>query len=466
MRILITGGQIVRSTGVETADILTENGLIQKIAPNINARADRVIDASGCLVFAGFIDTHTHFDLDLGVTVTADNFSTGTRAALVGGTTTVLDFATQDRGMSCRDALDLWHKKAQGSSCNYGFHMALSEWNAARAAELPELVRQGVTSLKMYMVYDAMRVDDGKIYRALKQAAEHGCLVGVHCENYDLLQARTAELLAAGETAPSAHPISRPGAVEAEGVSRLMYTAQLADAPVWVVHLSTAEGLAQAERARARGQQVLLETCPQYLCLTDACYSEPDAAKFVMSPPLRKPADIDALLGALQRDEIDVIGTDHCSFTMAQKAIGADFSKIPNGGAGVQNRAEIVYTYGVRAGKMSLVQMAETLSETAARYFGMYPRKGLLREGADADIVIFDPDCPHEISHRTNLHNCDNSPYEGIVALGKTRHVILGGKLAVEDGKVIASGLGQFVHRGAGEMFLRHCGLDPQSRAQ
>jgi len=454
MRILIQNGQIIRASGIETADILTENGRIAQIAPRLSERADEVIDASGCLVFAGFIDTHTHFDLDLGVTVTADNFDTGSCAALIGGTTTVLDFATQDRGSTMQDALDLWHKKARGASCNYGFHLAVSEWNEARAAELPAMVRQGVTSLKMYMVYDAMRVDDGKIYTALKQAAAHGCLIGVHCENYDLLQARTAELLAAGNISPAAHPLSRPNAVEAEGVARLMYLAQLADAPVWVVHLSTAEGLQEAERARARGQNIVLETCPQYLCLTDDRYLDADAAKFVMSPPLRKEEDIAALLSALQRGEIDVIGTDHCSFSMAQKAIGSNFSKIPNGGAGVQNRAELVYTFGVRAGKMSLPQMAAILSENAARIFGMYPQKGVLQKGADADIVVFDPDCPHEISWRTNLHNCDNSPYEGIRALGKTRDVILGGTLAVRRGEVIAAGLGRFVHRGAGESFL------------
>ena len=451
MRILIAGGQIVRATGVETADILTDNGLIVKIAPKISEQADKVIDAFGCLIFPGFIDTHTHFDLDLGVTTTADDFITGTKAALVGGTTTVLDFATQDRGMTMMEALALWHKKAQGSSCHYGFHMAVSDWTEAHTAQLPDLVRCGVTSLKMYMVYDAMRVDDGKIYIALKQAAALGCLIGVHCENYDLLQARTAELLAAGKISPAAHPLSRPNAVEAEGVARLMYIAQLAQTPVWVVHLSTAEGLEEGERARVRGQEICLETCPQYLCLTDIHYADIDAAKFVMSPPLRKGADRTALWGAIERNVIDVIGTDHCSFTMTQKALGADFSKIPNGGAGVQNRAELIYTYGVCAGKMTLPQMAAVLSENAAQRFGMYPHKGVLAEGADADIVVFDPNCPHIISQRSNLHNCDNSPYEGLHAQGKARDVVLGGELAVEQGKLIAPGLGKFVHRGASE---------------
>lgn len=453
MRIQIRNGALVGTSGIQHEDILIENGVIASIRPNLNVDGARVIDASGCFVFPGLIDTHTHFDLDLGVTKTADDFITGTRAAVLGGTTTVLDFATQDRGMTMQDALSLWHRKAEGASCNYGFHMAISEWNDARRREIPEMVRQGVTSFKMYMVYDNMRLSDGAMYEALKAMAACGCIAGVHCENYDLLQARIRELHAAGDHSPAAHVLSRPNTVEAEGVARLMRIAELAGTPVWVVHLSTKEGLEEARRARARGQRILLETCPQYLVLTDDCYLAPDADKFICSPPIRKRPDCDALWNALAKNEIDVIGTDHCSFTMAQKALGGgDFAKTPNGGVGVQNRMQLLYTYGVEAGRITATQLAAEASENAAKLFGMYPRKGILAEGSDADIVIYDPRGDGVISYKTNAHNCDNSPYEGMHVRGRVRDVFVGGVQAVSDGKLIESGLGSFVARGQGSL--------------
>lgn len=449
MRILIRNGLVVGDGGAVSADVLTEDGTILRVAPQIGEAHDVCIDAAGCYVMPGFIDTHTHFDLDLGTTVTADNFVTGTRAAVLGGTTTVLDFATQDRGMTMQDALDLWHKKAQGSSCNYGFHMAVSEWNDARIGEIPSMIRQGVTSFKMYMVYDAMRVDDGAIYDALRRTAAEDCIIGVHCENYDLLRQRILECRAAGLSGPTAHPLSRPNIVEAEAVARLMRIAELAEAPAWVVHLSTREGLEEARRARLRGQEVYLETCPQYLVLDDSAYASEDGARFVLSPPLRKPADAEAILTAMAQDEIDVIGTDHCSFTMAQKALGEDdFTKIPNGGAGVQNRAALIHTCAVQTGRMTVAQMAEQLSGNAARIFGMYPKKGCIAEGSDADIVIFDPKAERTISWRTNAHNCDNSPYEGMRTVGAARDVIVNGVLAVQNGTLVQEGAGRYVFRG------------------
>lgn len=448
MQILIKNGTVVRSTGRKQADILIKDGRIAKIAEKIDTVADHVIDAAGCYVFAGFIDTHTHFDLDLGVTVTADDFETGTKAAIVGGTTTVLDFATQDRGMTMHDALELWHKKAEKSSCNYGFHMAVSEWNDARKAEVDEMFQAGISSFKMYMVYDAMKVNDGQIYDAQKFIGSRGGIIGVHCENYDVLQARIAEEKAKGHMGPTAHPVSRPQAVEAEGVARLMRISELSGEPAWVVHLSTEDGLKEVRRARKRGVEVYAETCPQYFTLDVSRYADPDGAKFVMSPPLREARDRAAILDGMKRRDIDFIGTDHCSFTMAQKALGKDdFSKIPNGGAGVQNRAELVYTYAVKTGAITLEQMALLLSERAARLFGMYPQKGVLRVGADADIVIFDPSDRHMISWKTNLHACDNSPYEGMEVLGRTRDVILNGEQVVENGRLIAPYRGQYVFR-------------------
>ncbi len=449
MRILIKNGTVVRSTGKRKADVLVKDGKIVKIAPEIESEADRVIDAAGCYVFAGFIDTHTHFDLDLGVTVTADDFETGTKAAVVGGTTTVLDFATQDHGMTMHDALDLWHKKADGrSSSNYGFHMAVSEWNDARKAEVDDMFRAGISSFKMYMVYDAMKVTDGQIYDAQKFIGSRGGVIGVHCENYDVLQARIAEEKAKGHMDPTAHPVTRPQAVEAEGVARLMRIAELSGYPAWVVHLSTADGLEEVRRARKRGVKVYAETCPQYITLDVSQYAEPDGAKYVMSPPLREARDRAAILDGMKKRDIDFIGTDHCSFTMAQKALGKDdFSKIPNGGAGVQNRAELVYTFAVKTGAITLEQMALLLSERAAKLFGMFPKKGVLRVGSDADIVIFDPNDAHTISYKTNLHACDNSPYEGIKVLGRTRDVIVNGELVVENGTLTKPYCGQYVFR-------------------
>ena len=448
MQILIQNGTVVRSAGRRKADILVRDGKIAKIAPKLNADADCVIDASGCYLFAGFIDTHTHFDLDLGVTITADNFETGTKAAVVGGTTTVLDFATQDHGMTMHDALDLWHKKAANSSCNYGFHMAVSEWNDARKAEVDDMFRAGVSSFKMYMVYDAMKVTDGQIYDAQKFIGSRGGIIGVHCENYDVLQARIAEEKAKGHLDPTAHPVTRPQAVEAEGVARLMRIAELSQMPTWVVHLSTADGLEEVRRARRRGVQVYAETCPQYITLDVARYADADGAKFVMSPPLREARDRAAILDGMRRRDIDFVGTDHCSFTMAQKALGRDdFSKIPNGGAGVQNRAELIYTYAVETGAITLEQMALLLSERAARLFGMYPQKGVLKVGADADIVVFDPHDAHTISWKTNLHACDNSPYEGMPVSGRVREVILNGELVVEGGELVKEHCGRYVFR-------------------
>ena len=448
MRILIKNASLVFEDRVEKGDLLTEGQRIVQVGGNIDAPADQVIDGSGCFVFPGFIDTHTHFDLEVGSTVTADDFVSGTKAAVVGGTTTVLDFATQERGMTMMDAFQKWSKKAEGSSCHYGFHMAVSEWNEDRIAEIPRMIENGVTSFKMYMVYDNMRVSDGQIYEAIQRLAKEDCIIGIHCENDDIIKARVRELKAAGKTSSRYHAVSRPNVVEADGVGRLMDAAYLAKGPAWVVHLSTKEGLAIARRARERGQEVYLESCPQYLVLEESMYDEPDGAKFVMSPPLRSKADQEALLKAMAAGEIDWIGTDHCSFTMAQKAAGKDdFSKTPNGGAGVQNRAEIVYTRAVKGGYIDMVAMGQLLSTRAAKLFGMYPRKGVLQAGSDADIVIFDPDAPHTIHMATNLHACDNSPYEGYEAAGMARDVILNGELVVETGKLIAAGRGEYVRR-------------------
>ncbi|MDL2217667.1 dihydropyrimidinase [Christensenellaceae bacterium OttesenSCG-928-M15] len=448
MRTLIKNGIVVNAAGKTQADVLVEDGAIVEVKADISPVGADIIDAAGCYVFPGFIDPHTHFDLDLSTMSTADDFQTGSRAAILGGTTTIVDFATQERGMTLNAALDKWHKKARVSNCNYGFHMALSEWNEALCNEMGDMAALGVTSYKMYMVYPALRVDDGEIYCAMKRARDLGALLSMHCENWDLLQRMIKEQHAKGIHGPEGHPLSRPAEVEAEAVNRYLRIAQLAQAPAYVVHLSTGEGLAYAKMLRERKRSIYLETCPQYLTLDDARYQDPDGAKYVMSPPLRKKEDNERLWEGLKLNEIDTLGTDHCSFTMTQKTHGNDdFSDIPNGSAGVQNRASLYYTYGVKAGIVTLEQMAAQLSQNAAKLFGMYPKKGKIEPGCDADIVVFDPNHRETISYKTLAHNCDNSPYEGMEVFGKAKHVLLGGEHAVNDSKLAKPGLGKYVKR-------------------
>ena len=448
MQTIIKNGTIVNAYGRRRADVLIEGDIIAAIGNDISAPEAEVIDATGCYIMPGFIDTHTHFDLDTGAALTADNFDTGSKAAILGGTTCILDFATQERDGSLQAALDEWHRKAEGSSCNYGFHMAIARWDDGVAAEMEDMSRQGVTSYKMYMVYDALKVDDGQIYAALKKAKEHGALIGIHCENWEVLQRKIAELKAEGITEPYGHPQSRPAEVEAEAVNRYMRIAQLAEAPAYVVHLSSAQGLAEAERARERGQEVYLETCPQYLLLTDERYRDADGAKFVMSPPLRKAGDNEALWNGLKEGKLDAIGTDHCSFTMEQKAMGAgDFSKIPNGSAGVQHRGQLIYTYGVCEGRITLEQMVKYLSEGAAKLFGMKDH-GEIAAGKAADIVVWDPLYQGRITDTEHAHNCDNSVYAGFAVQGRARDVILNGIHAVKCGELVQSGCGKYISRG------------------
>lgn len=447
MKTLIQNGTVVNRDGSRAADVLIENDRIVRVAPGI-ARGDaQIVDARGLYVMPGFIDTHTHFDLDLGFTKTADDFITGSKAAVLGGTTCVLDFATQEPDGTLEAALALWHEKAEGSSCNYGFHMAIARWDAHTEAELPRMSAAGVTSYKMYMVYDTLRVDDGSIYAALKAAAKENALLGVHCENWDVLRRMIPEVLARGVTGPEGHPLSRPAPVEAEAVGRLMRIAQLAGTPVYVVHLSTKEGLSEALRARARGQTVYLETCLQYLMLTDERYLQPDGAKFVMSPPLRTSADCDALWHGLKKGDVDFVGTDHCSFTMAQKARGRDdFSLTPNGSPGVQHRGELLYTFGVRAGIISLERMVETLSYAPSRLFGMEDR-GQIAAGMAADVVLWDPEAALCMTDTNSAHNCDNSPYAGFTVRGRARDVFVNGARAVENFALKQTGAGKFMHR-------------------
>ena len=445
--LLLRGGIAVTPEGCEPRDIYMENGKI--VSPGT---PDEIRDVTGMLLFPGFIDSPTHLQMPGSGTWTADDFATGTAAAVVGGTTVILDFATQDRGSTLTDALALWHSRADGHcSCDYGFHMAVTDWNEATRKELRTMPAAGVTSFKAYMAYDALRLTDDELRELLRETGRLGCPVGVHCELGDEVTARVAVLLSTGKTGPEYHPLSRPNAVEGDAVTRLMTLAAEAGGVPWVVHLSTAEGLEAIRRARSAGQRVLVETCPQYLTLTDSAYSEPDfaGAKYVCSPPLRSFEDMDALWGAAEDGEIDIISTDHCSFNFrGQKELGrGDFSKIPNGLPGIELRPALLWSCGVAEGCLRPEDMCRLLSEAPAKAFGLYPRKGCLTIGSDADIVVWDPNYRGTVRAENLETNCDYTPWEGFALSGRARQVYLRGELTAENGKCLVRGRGKYLRR-------------------
>lgn len=450
---IIQHGTLVLPDGLMQGDVAFENGVITRIAPAIEAGAgDAVCEAAGCLVFPGFIDAHTHLDMDSGTTVTADDFASGSRAAACGGTTTLVDFATQERGGTLRDALDAWHRKAEGKcACNYAFHMAVTDWNEQTRAELPQMFERGVTSFKAYYAYDNLRLDDAQMYDLLSALRPFGGVLGVHCENGTLVNRLQREQLEKGVTGPAGHPASRPPVVEAEAIRRLCAVAKLADSPVHIVHLSSAEGLEEVRRARAAGQKVWAETCPQYLLLDESRYHLEgfEGAKYVMSPPLRSPADREALRAAVLDGEIDTISTDHCSYRFSdQKTLGRDdFTKIPNGAPGIEHRPALIYTSFVASGLMTAAQMSRLLSENPAKLFGMWPRKGQLAQGADADMTVWDPRARWVIRAEAQHQNVDYTPYEGFEAAGRARAVYVGGQLAAKDGEPSGASAGRYVKR-------------------
>ncbi|NCB62029.1 MAG: dihydropyrimidinase [Clostridia bacterium] len=459
MSILIQNGVLVLPSGPVKADLRVEGDKIAEIGPVLPVGGSRVLDASGRLVFPGFIDTHTHFEMNKGLpNETADDFITGTRAAVVGGTTCILDFATQDRGHTLADGLRIWHERADGrSSCHYGFHMAVTDWNEHTRAELRDMTAAGVTSYKVYMAYEALRLNDGPVYEILKAVGEEGGIVGCHCENGDLVNEGIAAQRAMGRLSPAAHPGSRPPVVEAEAVDRFLAIAETAGAPVNIVHLSTLRGLEIVRAARARGQRLYVESCPQYLLLDENKYALPgfESAKFVLSPPLRAVENCAALWEAVRSGEVDTLGTDHCSFHfMGPKQLGRDdFSKIPNGIPGVEHRPALLWTYGVKEGRITETDMARLMAENPAKLFGMYPQKGVLAEGSDADIVIFDTNYTGSITAATQTQNVDYTPYEGFVLKGRADTVLLSGEVVTEGGKLVAENRGRYVSRGPSQLW-------------
>ena len=434
MKYLLKNGTLVSGAGTEQKDILIEGEKIVKIAPHIEEGDAEEINVEGKLLFPGFIDGHTHFDLEVAGTVTADDFETGTKAAILGGTTFIIDFASQDKGgHTLKEGLEKWHKKADGKcSCDYSFHMSIVEWNEETEKEIQDMIEEGITSFKLYMTYPAMMVEDRDLYKILKKLNEYGCFAGVHCENAGVIDALIEEAKKEGRLGPENHPLVRPDTMEAEAVHRLLVIAKEAGAPVMVVHLTNKKAYEEIVKARENGQIVFAETCPQYLLLDDSAYSKPDfgGAVYVCAPPLRKKEDQNCLWKAIAKGEIQTVATDQCSFTLEQKAMGKDdFTKIPGGLPGVQTRGALLYTYGVREGKITVEQMCRLLSENPAKLYGVYPKKGALLEGSDGDIVVFDPEKESVISAKTHAYNTDNNPFEGYSLHGDIDKVLLRGIL-------------------------------------
>ena len=454
---LIRNGTIVNADKTHRADLLIEDSKIKAIAPNLPAEnTDRIIDATNMLLLPGGIDVHTHLDMPFGGTTSSDDFETGTRAAAFGGTTTIIDFAIQARGARMRDALDTWWKKAEGRACiDYGLHMIVTDLPDAGLEDMDDLVREGVASFKLFMAYPGvLMVDDGTIFKALSQTAKNGALICMHAENGSAIDVIVQRALAEGKTAPIYHGLTRPVTAEAEAVNRAIALAEMAGVPVYIVHLSSEDALNKVREARDRGLPAFAETCPQYLLLSIEEMERPnfEGAKYVFTPPLRPKHHQPKLWDGLKNDHLQVVSTDHCPFCFEdQKVLGKDdFTKIPNGGPGIENRLQLIHHHGVNAGKLSLNRFVEITSTTPARIFGLYPRKGVLAPGSDADIVIWDPHAEYTISAHTHHMRVDYSMFEGYKVKGNARTVISRGDVVIDKNQFLGKpGRGEYLKRSA-----------------
>jgi dihydropyrimidinase len=460
MRTLIAGGQVVSPAGATAMDVIIDGETITALATpgsglatSWAAEAERVIDATGKYVLPGGIDGHTHMEMPFGGTFSADTFETGTTAAAWGGTTTIVDFAVQAKGTSLQATLDKWHTKADGNcAIDYGFHMIVSDVNDTTLKEMDTCIDAGVTSFKMFMAYPGVfYATDGEIVRAMQQAHGNGALIMMHAENGIAIDQLVAEALAAGRTDPVQHGLTRPAELEAEATSRAIVLAKVTGAPLYVVHLSAEQALTAIAAARDTGQNVFAETCPQYLYLSLEDLARPgfEGAKFVASPPLRPREHQASLWRGLRTNDLSVVSTDHCPFCFKdQKELGrGDFSKIPNGIPGVEHRMDLLHQ-GVAAGELSLGRWVEVSSATPARMFGLYPRKGVIQPGSDADVVIYDPAATQVLSAATHHMAVDYSAYEGMQITGQVRTVLSRGQVIIDEGEFRGtSGHGRFLSR-------------------
>ncbi|MBB5954243.1 dihydropyrimidinase [Saccharothrix tamanrassetensis] len=454
MSTLIRGGLVVNATGAVPADVLVDGEKIAALlAPGFPIEADRTVDASGKYVIPGGVDAHTHMEMPFGGTFSADTFATGTTAAAWGGTTTIIDFAVQVKGTSLLTTLDKWHAKADGNcAVDYGFHMIVSDVNETSLKEMESCIDAGVNTFKMFMAYPGVfYATDGEILRAMQKARETGATIMMHAENGIAIDQLVAQALAAGRTDPVEHGLTRPAELEGEATSRAITLAKVTGSPLYVVHLSAAQALDAVARARDTGQNVFAETCPQYLYLSLEDLARPDfeGAKYVASPPLRPREHQSELWRGLRTNDLSVVSTDHCPFCFKdQKELGrGDFSKIPNGMPGVEHRVDLLHQ-GVVKGEISLERWVEISSTTPARMFGLHPRKGVIAPGADADIVVYDPQTRQTISAATHHMNVDYSAYEGMELTGRVDTVLSRGRVVVDgSGFHGAVGHGRFLAR-------------------
>lgn len=456
MSLLVRGGRVVTAGDDYEADVFVDDGTISAIGRDLPMPAAQVVDATGCLVLPGGVDPHTHLQFSTAGTTTSDTWSSGTTAAAIGGTTTVINFALQRPGEPLHLALDTELQRADGQAAiDWGAHVIVTQIAENGLHQIDDLVDRGVTSLKLFMAYPGeLMVDDATLYRCFERAGAVGAVCCVHAENGGVIDVLVRRALAEGRTEPRWHARTRPEAAEAEATHRAIALAEMAGAPVYFVHLSCAEALDEVTRARDRGRAVFAETCPHYLFLDERLYDDTpgfEAAKYVLTPPLRDVRHQQHLWRGLRTDDLQVVSTDHCPFCLkGQKDLGRDdFSKIPNGGPGIEHRLSLLYSGGVLAGHLSMRRMVDVFATAPARLFGLYPRKGTLAVGSDADIVIFDPTPEWTISAATHHMNVDYSLYEGRPVTGAVRTVVLRGTVIVEGGAFVGKvGAGSFLRRG------------------
>ncbi len=457
MTTLVRNGTIVTAKRTYGADILIDGEKIKDIGQSIPIQnIDRVIDACGMLLLPGGIDVHTHLDMPFGGTTSSDDFETGTKAAAFGGTTTLIDFAIQPKGTRMRDALDTWWQKAAGkASIDYGLHMIVTDLGIAGLEDMDSMVDEGVASFKLFMAYPGvLMVDDATIFKALSRTAKNGALICMHAENGGVIDVMVQRALAEGKRAPVYHALTRPVKAEAEAVHRAIAMAELSGAPVYIVHLSSEDALNEVREARDRGVPAFAETCPQYLLLTVDELARPDfeGAKYVFTPPLREKHHLDKLWDGLRHDHLQVVSTDHCPFCFKdQKSLGIDdFTKIPNGGPGIENRLQLIHHHGVNQGRITLNRFVELVATTPAKLFGLYPRKGEIAVGSDADLILWDSEAEHTISAATHHMRVDYSMFEGFQVKGNAKAVLSRGEVIVENGKFLGrAGRGRYLRREA-----------------